>query len=98
MREIVDVSLISIVYDPDGVLIGPIRRRVPHLAGMYREIYVVATEPTDSEIIKDLERNDCVLEFQRDGVGHEFISDARRMALSASVKRRHSHAHFIELD
>jgi hypothetical protein len=94
----VDVSLINIIHDPVGGLIGPIRRRVPRLAGMYGGIYVVATEPTDGEIIKELERNGCVLEFQRDGVGHEFISDARRMALSASVKRRHSHAHFIELD
>ena len=94
----VDVSLISIIHDPDGGLIGPIRRRVPCLVGMYSGIYVVATEPTDGEIIEELERNCCVLEFQRDGVGHEFIGDACRMALSVSVEGRHSHAHFIELD
>ena len=52
----VDVSLISIIHDPDGELIGPIRRRVPRLAGMYSGIYVVAAEPTDGEIIEELER------------------------------------------
>ena len=47
----VDVSLISIIHDPVGGLIGPIRRRVPRLAGMYGGIYVVTTEPTDGEIV-----------------------------------------------
>ena len=52
----VDISLISIIHDPDGGMIGPIRRRVPRLAGMYSGIYVVAAEPTDGEIIEELER------------------------------------------
>lgn len=93
-----DVSLISVIHDPDGGLIKPIRLRVSHLARLYQGMYVVATQTTDNRIIEELERNGCVVEFQRDGVGTKFIGDARRMALSASVERGHAHSHFADMD
>ena len=62
-------------------------------------MFIIVTSATDLATIDELRRYGVTVEFQEGGgVGLEFISDARRQALRASVESGHIYTHFIEID
>lgn len=94
-----DVAWVSNIHDPSGSLLDHLRRYLPNFSRLYSGMYVVATTVTHRDLVKELKMQGCVVEFQRGGgAGGEFISEARRQALRASVRDGHKHTHFVEID
>lgn len=94
-----DVTLACNIHDPDGRLRKYISRYIPRLSKIYSGMHIVVTTATDSDLIEELEKQGVVIHSQEGkGVGAEFIGDARRQALRASLKTSHGHTHFADFD
>lgn len=92
------VTLATYIHDPDGALYKAIAENISLLMKMYDGIVVIVTKMTDEAIIDELEKNGCDVEFQSNGVGQEFIGDARRMAISEALKKGTGLIHFADID
>lgn len=94
-----DVAWVCNVHDPEGRLTESLRPHLPSFSRIYSGMYVVYTVATHEDMLEELREHGCVVELQRGGgVGVEFIGDARRQALRASVRNGHRHSHFVEID
>ena len=94
-----DVAWICILHDPKGNLTELLRRHLPLFSRLYSGMYVVATTDTHEDLVEELKGHGCVVEIQKGGgLGLEFVGDARRQALRASVRNGHQHSHFVDID
>jgi len=92
------VSLATYTHDPEGRLLDPIKERMPPMMKIYEGLFVVVTDETDGRVIELLEGIGCTVVIQEDGVGHDRVGDARRMAISAASEGGRGHVHFVDLD
>lgn len=94
-----DVALACNMHDALGGIREIIPLYFPTLSKIYSGMYVVVTSATDPATVNELEKVGVNVEVQEGGgVGLQYISDARRQALRASLRNGHGHTHFIEID
>ena len=94
-----DVALACNMHDALGSIREIIPIHFPTLSKIYSKMYVVVTSATDPATVNELEKAGVNVEIQEGGgVGLQYISDARKQAIRASLLNGHSHTHFIEID
>ena len=94
-----DVALAGVMHDALGSIKEFVPIYFPLLSKIYSGMYIVVTSTTDPATVNELEKTGVNVEVQDGGgVGLQYISDARRQAIRASLLNGHGHTHFIEID
>ena len=94
-----DIALACVAHDPNNSLTKYINRYFPYISGLYGGMYAVVTSSTHPDVVSAFEDKGVIVVPQIGGGGvSEFISDARRQAVSVSLENGHGHIHFIETD
>ena len=94
-----DVALATNLHDVNGIYKDLISVYYPRISEIYPEIYAVYTSVTDPATVEELDKFGVKTELQiGGGVGLQYISDARRQALKASLRNGHNHTHVLEID
>lgn len=89
-----DVSLATLIKDPRGIFLKPLNEFLPVLKKIYAGIVIVTARDTHKDVIKNLEKDGCIVKLQKSSG----IAEARRQAVRDGFVDGCQHIHFCEID